>query len=42
MKKYQNFLSENVRFSMVKFPVYLNRLVFVMKSVVSKQKCIDY
>ena len=28
--KYQNFLSENSHFLVVKFPVYLNRHVFVM------------
>ena len=28
--KYQNFLSENFHFLVVKFSVYLNRLVFVM------------
>ena len=31
-EKYQNFLSENFHFLVVKFPVYLNRHVFVMKS----------
>ena len=30
MKKYQNFLSENFHFVMVKFSIYLNRRVFVM------------
>ena len=29
-EKYQNFLSENFRFLVVKFSVYLNRRVFVM------------
>ena len=29
-KKYQNFLSENFHFLMVKFSIYLNRHVFVM------------
>ena len=29
-KKYQNFLSENFHFLVVKFSVYLNRRVFVM------------
>ena len=29
-KKYQNFLSENVQFLLVKFSVYFNRHVFVM------------
>ena len=28
--KYQNFLSENFHFLVVKFPVYLNRYVFIM------------
>ena len=30
MKKYQNFLSENVPFLIVKFSIYLNRRVSVM------------
>ena len=30
MKKYQIFLSENFQFLEVKFPIYLNRRVFVM------------
>ena len=30
-EKYQNFLSENVHFLVVKFSVYLNRHVFVKK-----------
>ena len=29
-EKYQNFLSENFHFSMVKFSVFLNKRVFVM------------
>ena len=29
-EKYQNFLSENFHFSVVKFSVHLNRCVFVM------------
>ena len=29
-EKYQNFLSENFHFFVVKFSVYLNRRVFVM------------
>ena len=29
-EKYQNFLSENFYFLVVKFSIYLNRLVFVM------------
>ena len=28
--KYQNFLSENFHFLVVKFPLYLNRHVFLM------------
>ena len=32
MKKYQNFLSENFHFLVVKFSVYLNRRVFVMQT----------
>ena len=31
MKKYQSFLSENFQFLVVKFSIYLNRRVFVMK-----------
>ena len=31
-EKYQNFLSENFHFLVVKLPVYLNRHVFVMIS----------
>ena len=38
MKKYQNFLSENFHFLVVKFSVYLNKLVFVMGIMVSNQK----
>ena len=30
MKIYQNFLSENFPFLVVKFSVYLNRCVFIM------------
>ena len=30
-EKYQNFLSENFHFLVVKFSVYLNRHAFVMK-----------
>ena len=30
-EKYQNFLSENFPFLVVKFSIYLNRHVFVMK-----------
>ena len=32
-EKYQNFLSENFHFLMVKFSVYLNRHVFVMDTL---------
>ena len=32
-EKYQNFLSENFHFLVVKFYVYLNRHVFVMRRV---------
>ena len=31
--KYQNFLSENFPFLVVKFSIYLNRHVFVMKRI---------
>ena len=31
-EKYQNFLSENFHFLVVKFSIYLNRRVFVMFS----------
>ena len=31
MKNIRIFLSENFQFSVIKFPVYLNRYVFVMK-----------
>ena len=31
MKKYQSFLSKNFRFLEVKFSIYLNRRVFVMR-----------
>ena len=31
MKRYQNFLSENFHFLVVKFSRYLNRRVFVMQ-----------
>ena len=30
-EKYQNFLSENFQFLLVKFSVYLNRHVFIME-----------
>ena len=33
MKKYQNFLSENFHFLVVKFSMYLNRHVFVMQGI---------
>ena len=32
-EKYQNFLSENFPFLIVKFSIYLNRSVFVMEKV---------
>ena len=35
-EKYQNFLSENFHFLVVKFSVYLNRLVFVMNERIHK------
>ena len=31
-EKYQNFLTENFPFLVVKFSIYLNRLVFIMQS----------
>ena len=31
-EKYQKFLSENFQFLVVKFSIYLNRLVFVMEN----------
>ena len=34
-EKYQNFLSENFHFLVVKFSIYLNRHVFVMRVVVN-------
>ena len=38
-EKYQNFLSENFHFLVVKFSVYLNRHVFIMQSLSqTKQK----
>ena len=36
-EKYQNFLSENFHFLVVKFSVYLNRHVFIMKMKGSKE-----
>ena len=38
-EKYQNFLSENFFFLVVKFSVYLNRRVFVMKMHLMKILC---
>ena len=35
MKNYQNFLSENFHFLVLKFSVYLNRRVFMMKIKIS-------
>ena len=37
-EKYQNVLSENFHFLVVKFSVYLNRLVFVMPLHAAKRK----
>ena len=37
-EKYQNFLSENFPFLVVKFSIYLNRRVFVMTFVFWKKK----
>ena len=36
-EKYQNFLSENFHFLVVKFTAYLNRHVFVMKKKKKKK-----
>ena len=36
-EKYQNFLSENFHFLMVKFSVHLNRRVFVMTKLVNRE-----
>ena len=38
-EKYQNFLSENFHFLVVKFSVYLNRRVFVMLRNFSVLNC---
>ena len=40
-EKYQNFLSENIPFLVVKFSIYLNRRVFVMDDLsrTSKTDC---
>ena len=38
-EKYQNFLSENFHFSVVKFSVYLNRHVFVMNYLIMCLTC---
>ena len=37
LEKYQNFLSENFHFLVVKFSVYLNRHVFVMIETIHSQ-----
>ena len=37
-EKYQNFLSENVHFLVVKFSVYLNRHVFIMRFAAAKKE----
>ena len=36
-KQYQNFLSDNFQFLVVKFPVYLNRHVFVLDVLVKSK-----
>ena len=36
------FLSENSHFLVVKFPVYLNRRVFVMQSILTAQLCLNW
>ena len=38
MKKYQNFLSENFPFLVVKFSIYLNRRDFVMRAASRPQQ----
>ena len=38
-EKYRNFLSENFHFLVVKFSVYLNRRVFVMKILCTVHTC---
>ena len=38
-EKYQNFLSENFPFLVVKFSIYLNRPVFVMLNLHTYLKC---
>ena len=37
-EKYQNFLSENFHFLVVKFSVYLNRHVFVMLRIIGQSE----
>ena len=41
-EKYQNFLSENFPFLVVKFSIYLNRSVFVMQQTFSDLICISH
>ena len=38
-EKYQSFLSENSQFLEVKFYIYLNRRVFVMKNTLCSTQC---
>ena len=40
-EKYQKFLAENFHFLVVKFSVYLNRHVFVMKMVILKGMALE-
>ena len=39
MNNFRFFFSENFHFLAVKFPVYLNRLVFEMESSLNKRFC---
>ena len=41
-EKYQNFLSENFHYLVVKFSVYLNRHVFVMTCSYDKRKYMKF
>ena len=41
-EKYQNFLSENFPFSVVKFSTYLNRFIFVMIPAKVSAKEVDH
>ena len=40
-EKYENFLSENFHFLVVKFSIYLNRRVFVMYACHQNQTLVD-